>query len=327
VAGEGVVGISSVCVVARFTTAGMPDPTFHPPGGGHVTIGFEGSQANAAHGVAVQKDGKIVVAGYAIGNHGPNFALARLTTDGFLDDSFDFDGQVITDFGAERLDAAYAVAIQKDGKIVAAGFTEADAPAARPPGGVAGGGPVPGNFALARYLPDGRLDAKFEGDGRVITDFSPAGADRARGLAIQRDGKIVAAGETAEEFGSDFAVARYRTNGRLDPSFDGDGKVITDFGPGFAGAAALAPQKDGKIVAVGRAPNGANLDIALARYLKNGRLDPRFGGTAGGTPGRLLTHAGGNDQAGAVALQRDGRIVAAGWTNLPALVVARYLGR
>jgi uncharacterized delta-60 repeat protein len=135
--------------------------------------------------VAIAGDGKIVVGG----GSGGDFALARYTVNGSLDPSFSGDGRQMTGFGGS--DQANAVAIQGDGKIVAGGF-----------------GGLPGDFALARYDPGGSLDPSFSGDGRQNTDFGSD--DGANGVALQGDGKIVAAGiGRGGNQATDFAVARY----------------------------------------------------------------------------------------------------------------------
>jgi uncharacterized delta-60 repeat protein len=216
---------------------------------------------------------------------------------GELDTSFDDDGMVTTDFGG--LDEALGVAIQADGKIVAAGR-----------------GTAVGDFALARYNRDGSLDTSFDGDGKVTTDFgSPF--DVALGVAIQPDGRIVAAGTAA---GDDFALARYNRDGTLDTSFDGDGKVTTDFGAMDAALGAPAIQPDGKIVAAGYTTAGG--DFALARYNRDGSLDTSFDGD-----GKVTTDFGSPfDVAAGVAMQPNGRIVAAGGDGGD-FALARYLGR
>jgi uncharacterized delta-60 repeat protein len=318
IAGQARVGVVDQFVVARFTEGGQLDASFQ---GGHVIFGFGPGQTAAARAVAVQKDGKIVLAGYAQGADGRNFGLARLTAAGLLDTSFDFDGRVTTDFGLEDLDDAQGVAIQSDGKIVAVGRT-AESGAALAGDARVLGGPAPFDFAVARYLKDGRLDPSFGGDGRVTTNFGEE--DVATGVAIQRDGRIVVAGSSGL---LDFAVARYLNSSRLDRSFDGDGKVTTDFGGGDV-ATALTLQRDGKIVVVGAAFNGVNEDLALARYRTNGSVDRSFG--RGDLPprGQVENDLGGREIARAVALQRDGKIVVAGSAPLTdTLVVARYLGR
>jgi uncharacterized delta-60 repeat protein len=278
--------------VARYKPNGSLDPTFS--GDGKQTTNFGGT----ASAVAIQRDGKIVVAGYAGGR---GFALARYNPNGSLDRSFSSDGKQTTDSGQ----VAYAVAIQPDGKIVVVGR-----------GGVEGS-----NFALARYDPNGSLDTSFSGNGRQQTNFG--GYDGARGVALQGDGKIVAVGFAS--LGGDFGLARYNPNGSLDTSFSGNGRQTTDFGGSTDGASGVAIEGDGKIVVVGCAcPDDPNArDFALARYNPNGLLDTSFSGD-----GKETTDFGASeDIAGALALQTDGNIVAVGGGGPGGdFALARYLG-
>ncbi len=208
---------------------------------------------------------------------------------GDLDTSFSGDGKVITGLpGNARFTA---VAIQADGRIVAAGgvFTQ--------PG-------VAGDFAVARYLANGTLDPSFGGGvGIVTTDFGTA-SDEASGVAIQADGRIVVAGSA----GTSVAVARYNADGTLDATFSGDGRLTMSFGASGSGAAGLAIQADGRIVVVGSTAG----NFAVARLNTNGTLDTTFG--LPGT-GIVTRNFGGNDTARAVAIQADGRIVVGGTTD------------
>jgi uncharacterized delta-60 repeat protein len=229
------------------------------------------------------------------------FVGTGLAAPGDLDPTFDGDGRVTTDFAGD-FDGARGIAIQADGKIVAAGDAICD-PCAGPT--------TIHDFALARYNRDGSLDATFgEGDGKVTTDFS-AGADEAFAVAIQADGKIVAGGSAAIS-GVDFALARYNPDGSLDPTFDGDGKVTTDYGFGSSQVKALAIQADGKIVAAGYG-SSTGFDFFLARYNLNGSLDPTFGGGDGKVT--FLGFGSNNNQANGVAIQADAKIVASGCTS------------
>jgi uncharacterized delta-60 repeat protein/uncharacterized repeat protein (TIGR01451 family) len=278
-----------VLVVTIASPAAAPpgdlDPTFD--GDGKVTTDVAGS-FDQAFGMAIQGDGKIVAAGVAVVSGNDDFALARYNSNGSLDTTFDGDGLVTTDF-AGGLDVAWGVAIQGDGKIVAAGLA------------VVSGAY---DFALARYNSDGSLDITFDGDGKVTTDF---GSDQAFAVAIQGDGKIVAAGGAFVSDNQDFAMARYNTDGSLDTTFDGDGKVTTDLAGGFDQANAVAIQGDGKIVAAGLANVSGAFDFAVARYNADGSLDTTFDGD-----GKVTTDlAGGTDQAFAVAIQ-GGKIVVTG---------------
>jgi uncharacterized delta-60 repeat protein len=272
--------------LARYEGNGTLDPSFD--GDGMVLTEIPRGLV-IGYAVAIQPDGKIVVAGRA----GRRFALARYDTDGALDPAFGDGGIVLTNF-TRRLDHARGVAIQPDGKIVAAGRA----------------GRRGGRFALARYDSDGALDPSFGRDGRVVTNFTP-GEDSARDVAIQPDGKIVAAGRAAGS-GDRFALARYRTDGTLDPTFGSNGKVLTNFTPGSDLALGIAIQPNRRIVAAGHAggTRAAPRDhrFAIARYRPNGALDRTFSGNGK----RMVNFTPGDDWAQDVALQPDGKIVAAG---------------
>jgi uncharacterized delta-60 repeat protein len=284
--------------LARFRHDGTLDASFGT--GGKVTGPF-GGQARA---LAVQADGKLVAAG----NVSSDFAVARYNPNGTLDASFGTDGVVTTGFG-DFFAQANAVAVQSDGKIVAAGHTGSAA------------------FAIARYNRDGNLDATF-GSGGIVTTAFGGFFEQANALVIQSNGKLVAAGEN---FGAaaTFALARYNPNGTLDATFGSGGKVTTDFGSQFSTAAALVVQADGRLVAAGDAdagPDGTAV-FALARYRTNGTLDPGFG-----SGGKVTTDFGeGNDVLRGLARQADGKLVAAGGFDDNGFggtdfALARYLG-
>jgi uncharacterized delta-60 repeat protein len=146
---------------------------------------------DSAQAVAVQSDGKIVIAGTASGNFNANFALARYFSNGVLDTSFDTDGIVTTNVVESR---ATSISLQVDGKIVAAGNVSK----------------IDGhNFMLARYTNSGALDASFGVSGVQTTRFTSTSDDYANGLAIQSNGKIVAIGSSYNNQSQDFAIARY----------------------------------------------------------------------------------------------------------------------
>jgi len=230
---------SNGCDVAlvRYNSDGTLDTTF---GNGGRVITSLVSDGDEVYGVAIQNDGNLVVAGYAdSGSSGLHFALARYTSNGALDATFGNGGVVIDTLSTN--DVAYGVAIQSDGKIVAAGYAENGA------NGL--------DFALARYQANGALDATFGNNGHVLTTFG-TGEDRAYGLVLQNDGRIVLAGWTDNgSNGFDFALARYKTDGALDTTFSSDGKLVTTFGPGLDQGTALGLQGDDKIVVAGWAEN------------------------------------------------------------------------
>ncbi|MDO8541473.1 MAG: PKD domain-containing protein [Opitutaceae bacterium] len=328
VAGDTTASGLNVFALARYNTNGSLDTSFGG-GTGMVTTSFalagDINVTSQALSVAIQSDDRIVLAGNTVkgfnlssgpqdspANNGFNFALARYDADGNLDASFGGTGKVITDIGGFSFgggDGAYSVVIQSDGKIVAAGY----------------GNPLAsGNsdFALVRYNTDGTLDTTFGvgGTGKVTTNFE-TNADYGFSAAIQSDGKIVVAGEST----SDFALARYNTDGTLDTTAfgGGTGKVTTNFG-GTDRGQSVAIQSDGGIVAAGYTDAGGTLDFALARYNANGSLDTSFD-----TDGKVTTDFGGGPDAGhSVAIQSDGKIVVAGSGGATDtdFAVARYGG-
>ena len=271
----------------RYNSDGTLDNTFGA--GGIVTTNFGGS-SEIIDAITIQPDGKIVAAGYRVSGSFFDFALARYNSNGSLDDTFGSGGRIttsITDFD----DLARAIALQADGKIVVVGEANAD-------------------FAAARYNANGSLDTTFDGDGTVVTSINLF--DSAYDVAIQGDGKIVAAGEAGNGSNSDFALVRYESNGSLDATFDGDGKVTTTIGESDEFASSVAIQASGNIIAGGFSYNGANDDFALVRYNSNGSLDLTFG--AGG---RTTTDFGNSsfDYISAIAVQSTNRLIAVGSAN------------
>jgi uncharacterized delta-60 repeat protein len=287
--------------LVRYDRAGSPDASFG--NGGKVITGFP-NQHDSAFAVAVQPDGKIIVAGSTQGDDffSADFALARYDSLGNLDTSFGVGGKVTTDFFGNG-DLARAIALQNDGKIVVSGITTHSSAEGA-------------NFALVRYNSNGSLDTSFGGGGKVSTDFSFSG-DNAHAMALQSDGKIILGGQSS----LNFALARYQNNGSLDSSFGTGGKVTTDFLPGFGNATAIALYGDGRIAVAGYT---GFYNFALARYHSNGNLDSSFG-----TGGKVISNfSGGSDYAFAIHVQRDGKIIAAGESAAPRafsdFALARY---
>jgi len=238
--------------VARYQPDGSLDTSFS--GDGKMTIDLSG-RSDAALDMAIQSDGKIVVSGeggFGRGRTDSKLALVRLTAAGGLDGSFGSDGKVMTQF-TPRFDGAWGVAIDGNNQIVAVGFA---------------GAWVNKRFALARYSPNGSLDTSFGGDGKVMTDFTRL-QDDAGDVSFQQDEKILVGGVAGYRLNraanSHFALARYDTNGSLDLSFSGDGKLSTNFTRKDDGANRIMIQEDEKIVAAGYTGGGAT--FAIARYL------------------------------------------------------------
>jgi uncharacterized delta-60 repeat protein len=309
-------------VLARFNANGTLDTSFGT--GGSVVAMFDTS--NTAAAIAIQpSDGKIVVAGYASGSAGTALVLARYTSAGAADSTFGNAGKATSPIGSGGRIAA--MAIQGDGRIMLAGTVVRSATGA--------------DFLLVRFLASGAPDTSFGSTGllpnltaSVTTDFG--GQDHATSLAIRSDGTIVAAGQSQAFLDSYFVVARYSANGALDNTFGSFGRVATNFVAsdhgGATGDAAfgVAVQSDGKIVVVGRAETNTGLattDIALARYNANGSLDTTFGTGGKVTTAFVPTNNQVYDDAFAVVIQPDGRIVVAGYTGLAfeeVFAVARY---
>jgi uncharacterized delta-60 repeat protein len=323
--------------VARYIPDGALDRSFG--GDGKVTTFFRPFMAFASD-LALQRDGKVVVVGRTdeAGELRSDFAVVRYKANGALDRSFAGDGKLRTVVG-EFARGAEAVVLQPDGKIVVAGNSEVDALVRYAPDGtldtsfggdgmVIGQAGIPADdlalqsdgklvitgvqfgdaLSLARYLPNGSLDPTFGGDGKVTTPIDGVSDSR---LAIQPDGKIIAL--AFDYLGEEIALVRFDADGSPDPSFDGDGKVITA-SSATESVYNAALQGDGKIVVAGDG-------FELARYNQDGSLDSSFGAAGKVTTTGIGEHA----HANAVALQPDGRIVVAGATFPAAsFTVARY---
>ena len=317
--------------LVRYFTSGATDPTFGGAGNGRATAHFLGSLASHGSDVVLQGDGKVIVGGVVLsGGTLHDILLTRYNADGSLDATFGAGGHVVTDFSVHSdgrsTDQLAAVALDPLGRIVVVGATDRRAPGASEANGVRRW-----DWFVARYRPDGRADRTFGGGrGFVVTDLGAAD-EYPTDVAVTPGGRIVVLGNTraAGETWQRVTVVRYLNSGARDTSFSGDGVVATDLPEVTAEHAdALALQADGKLVVAGTAygPNSGQ-NFALLRYAADGSLDPTFGGG----DGWLTTDIATWDGARAVAVQGDGRIVAAGtaeWGFAPSftdMAVARYL--
>lgn len=294
--------------LARYTPQGRLDPSFGKAG--EMRTHLESQSALSIRSIALQRDGKILAGGSVDGDS----ALVRFTANGHLDPSFGRSGTILT--RAYGLDQ---IALQGDGKIVAAGT-----------------GPNidnPEGFILARYTPAGKLDPSFGSGGLARTgrfqrppgepNYLPESA-YPEAVAIRPDGTIVVAGSSS----SGIALARFTSEGHLDPSFGHGGMTDDDpqrrFRQQNGGVYAAAFQGDGKIVSVGRtvAPHSDwRTNLAVVRHTRDGQLDTSFGDN-----GVALANLGDESEAHAVAIQRDGTIVAGGsGGNGSKVALARFL--
>jgi len=249
--------------VTRFNTDGSLDTSFGS--GGSKTTDFNNNTgSDKSTSVTIQPDGKIVLGGYAFNGTSFDFAIARYNSDGTPDTSFNGTGKAITDLGSASNDSGYSVTVQPDGKLLVAGWTDA----------VTAGN---NDFGLVRYNSNGSLDTSFNLTGKVTTSFS-AGGDLALSVTVQSDGKILVAGQSNTS-GNNFAVARYNTDGSLDSTFNGTGKVDTEFttsGSSDDRGAVVTIDASGKIIVLGTSTKTGNYDFAIARYNSNGSLDTRL---------------------------------------------------
>ncbi len=249
--------------------------------------------------------------GYAI-------LLLRLLPGGTLDPSFGTGGRVWSDLvtlgtplkGAVPGDvalgtsSAHAVAVQPDGRIVVGGATQSGASTA---------------FAVLRYLPDGRPDEAFGSGGLTVTDFDQSTNDGVGALSLLPDGRILAAGAAGETA----AVARYRPDGELDPTFGPEKNgTVTAKGRGLLNALSLGVEPGGKLIIAGQAGTpGGPFDFGVARFSGDGVLDDSFGDR-----GVVATDVGSTGEwAAGVASGPAGTVIAAGASG-SSFTVVRYLG-
>ena len=317
-------GTAYYFALARFTPTGILDTTFNPTGAhpGTTYIPFSiagGGNDDESYSITLQPDGKIVIGGYTYNGAAYYFALARFTSTGILDTTFNptraHPGTTYIPFsitGGGNDDASYSIALQSNGKILLAGYSDN------------GGGYY---FALARFTSTGILDTTFNPTGAhpgtTYIPFSIADGgvqDIAFSIALQLDGNIILSGKSNNHF----ALARFTSTGILDTSFNQNGAHPgTNYVHFFiAGGTAdfynnCALQPDGKILLGGT----SNKQFALARFMPNGILDTATFGNVGsskaGTTYIPFSISGQTlgDYANGIAIQPNGNIFLAGLTS------------
>jgi uncharacterized delta-60 repeat protein len=304
IVGSGFDAASGGLLVVRYLADGALDPTFGS--GGVVIISFGPGTSSVANDVAIQPDGRIVVAGrvHEAAVNRNNVALARLNGDGSLDGSFGSGGRVRTAIiPAWNQDFINALALLPDGRVVVAGYT-----------GLGDGL----HMAAVRYLSNGALDGSFFGAGPFDSSgkvVSVASGVWAWDVAVQADGKTLLVGGNNS---GRIAVMRLAFFGNPDAGFGGTANAIvtTSLGSVYDEAYAVALQADGKIIVAGNSHNGSNFDFGIARYFPNGFLDVGFG--HGGIVRTPVVPSGegfiGSDLVEDLAIQSDGNIVVAGYS-------------
>jgi uncharacterized delta-60 repeat protein len=289
---DGEILAAGSCGLVRLQKDGTPDPAFGLEGLVPVDLG-------GVH-VAVGADGKIVYVAWNQSLH--KVEVGRLDENGAPDSSFGAAGKALVTLNAPISAKAFAVAAAPRGRLIAAGEAFC--------------GEGCGGFALARYLPGGQLDRTFGEGGRVVS--GQGGLGSAHAVAVAPDGSIFAGGTTGyreepggKEHQAEFALAKFRPSGRLDPSFGDGGVVAQQISPHpdqgqRSEIEAIALQRDGKVVAAGLSYFCGYLCFTVARYLPSGKLDRSFAGD-----GVLrLKEKGAYGEA--VAIQRNGKIVVSG---------------
>jgi uncharacterized delta-60 repeat protein len=299
VAGNAVVGRTSNnqfnfdFALARFNADGSPDLSFGS--GGKVTTDFNG-QTDRAFALAIQGDGKIVVAGSAAPASGisTDFAVARYDSAGAPDGTFGSGGKLTTDIGG-AIDIAQNIVVQPNGAILVSGVM------------TLGPSPVLGHAGLARYDAIGNPDNSFGTAGKLTLPNLALG----EALALQADGRIVIAGSAPVGGRSAFAVMRLGANGAIELSFGSSGLATAAFSIEDDFARAVLVQADGRIVVAGQSSNRINPDFAVTRFADNGALDASFG-----SGGKLtIDFFGSFDGAENVAVQPDGKLVVGGFAT------------
>ena len=286
--------------VARYNYDGSLDTTFGS-GNGYV-ITAVGTSGDEAQDVTVLASGKILVAGYALNGGSNDIALVQYNSDGSLDTSFGGGtGKAMSGLGGD--DVGNSLVVQSDGKILV-------------------GGNYGNDFLVARFTSTGTFDTSFSGTGYVTTDFAN-NSDTGRSLVLQSDGKILLAGQSYNNTTfTDYAVARYNSDGSLDTTFNSTGKVNIDFGSSTDQGYGVAVQADGKIVLTGFTSVNGTADLGTVRLTSAGALDTTFG-----TAGRVITTIGSSSDFGNdVKVQTDGKILVSGYASVSGndFTVVRY---
>lgn len=257
--------------VVRLNADGSLDSTFNG-GTGRIVIGFDSSfnvSAETAAAVAVEGNGKIVVAGSTEWNGSQDFLVARFHADGAADLGFGWWGTAIHgwNYGGQNADEAHDMVLQSDGKIVVAGGVERNN--------------GDWDYGVMRLTAWGDLDSTFGIGGLATVYFDQGGNwdDRAYALAMQNDGKIVVAGEVTVSAGdSVYGVTRLTAGGFVDTAFATAGRALVNGGASYDRPYAVGLQSDQKIVMAGM-PNhgGTTSSFSAIRFHTNGTGDGTFG--------------------------------------------------
>jgi uncharacterized delta-60 repeat protein len=290
----GYAGINTI--VVRFNANGSLDNSFD--GDGTAIISF--TLSSEGRGIAIQADGKIVVAGY-VRDHPKNFYTAiRLNVNGSLDNTFDGDGKKQFSLTDNLDDIASAVFIKENGRILIAGTSYNGSK---------------NDMSVARLKTDGSFDETFDGDGKLLVTVQHAAFDYAVSVASYSDGKIILGGSTGNDGFNDFALVKLNSNGSPDNTFDGDGRLIIPVGTDDDMASEMVLQPDGKILLAGSTYTDINsYEFSVIRVNAGGTLDNTFNTTGK----RIISFSDNTDFCECISLLVSGKIFLGGATGNPA---------
>jgi uncharacterized delta-60 repeat protein len=275
--------------IIRYNSNGTIDTSFGVDGKAFTRVGGRWQ----GYVLAIAPDGKIIMIGFqrSINGFGADaLMIARYNSSGTLDTSFDTDGYTMTTL-LDWNSSINGLRVQPDGKVIIAGQTTTG-----------------DNFGMMRFNINGSVDTSF-GTGGLVTTVMGTGTSIIEAIELLPDGRIVAGG-TANGTNTDFALARYNTDGSLDTSLDGDGKLLTPVGVGVDLMREIVVQPDGKIVAAGFSHNGTNYDFSFVRWNSDGSVDNIFG-----TNGKTIVNFGNTEMVSGLALDPLGRATFAGRAN------------
>jgi uncharacterized delta-60 repeat protein len=306
--------LGSKALVMRYTADGRPDPAFDADGAQYLSAGTRDASFSA---LAVQPDGKIVAAGQAggVGSTGSgsgNWLVARFNPDGSPDTTFSGDGWVVIPyFDSDDNNDANGVAVAADGRIVVTGRVYQY-----------NAGAYTG-IGVARLTPDGTLDPTFDGDGRAVLNWSLSGTNAGNEIAVRGD-KILVSGSINNRP----ALYRLNPNGSPDTTFGGGDGLFTHPSTSLTGSADMAVLPDGRVVLAGTVSTGTGFlagDLAVVMVREDGTAETGFG-----NGGIAAADFGGGEGTKTVAVQRDGKVLAAGrklfGNDMVDIVLARFEG-
>lgn len=295
-------------IIIRLNADGTLDTSFN--GTGKQTVAF-GTNEDVANAVAIQNDGKILVAGHSFTGSYKDVAVARLNTDGTLDTTFGTGGKVTTDLAGND-DSATCIAINTDGKFAVGSFTYG-----------AGSASMYSDFGIVKYNANGSLDTSFSSDGKHVVVIAASYNDKPCSIAFQSNGKILVGGEVFFSLSSrnDYGIIRLNANGTLDTTFSSDGIFSTSLGVSDDTPSEMKLLADGKILMTGVVTSGSYYDIGIIRVTANGNLDTTFG-----TNGKTQQGYGNLSGISDMEIMNDGKIMLSGYAGSTNIFLSRFNG-